>query len=151
MQILRHPAQMLLHDAQSRLPEVAGGLIGGSGEVITQVVALTNVASEPNSDFCLDADELRSAIQRLRSHDCDLLGIYRSFPDKHRIEAVDFLRMVSSLQGAWADARAYRYLLGVVLDTKGRLELHAFTHDNEGLSEIAIDLCEDGQPMPLAS
>jgi proteasome lid subunit RPN8/RPN11 len=77
-------AKVAAHAAAAYPHECCGALIGSSGRgarVVTDALALANIAGETSHRFLVGTDEYRKAEAHARNTGLSLLGFYHSHPD----------------------------------------------------------------------
>ncbi|NWF68654.1 MAG: M67 family metallopeptidase [Chloroflexi bacterium] len=116
-------AQALVAAAQRAAPREACGVIGGKGSVVQRVLALDNVAANPQTHYVLDGADFVRAWAALEKEGLDLLGIYHSHPKGEALPSSkdiqdaaypDAVYVIIGLAGAKAQLAGWRIVYGQV-------------------------------------
>lgn len=73
-------ARALVAHAQQAYPAEACGLIGGVGDMATQIIPIPNVSSDPQRQFRLDERVFIETVYYLQQQSAEIIGIYHSHP-----------------------------------------------------------------------
>jgi proteasome lid subunit RPN8/RPN11 len=71
---------VLLEEARAAYPNECCGVLGGRGETVERVYAVSNAASEPRTRYEMAPADLWAARCRARADGFEVLGFYHSHP-----------------------------------------------------------------------
>jgi [CysO sulfur-carrier protein]-S-L-cysteine hydrolase len=131
MQLSRKLTNQLLHLAQISPNDEICGLIGGKNNHPTTCYPIKNVATHPQQQFLLDAEQQIATMITMREHGEDLLAIYHSHPKSPAVPSPTDLELA-----AYEDAT---YLI-ISLNTKGVLEMRGFRIQQKIAQELVLTL-----------
>ncbi|HHJ34850.1 MAG TPA: M67 family peptidase [Gammaproteobacteria bacterium] len=125
--------KILAHAQKNPDVEVCG-LIGNSTTQQKDYYPIENVSRNPRCHFLMDAPQQISAIKQMRDKNQQLFAIIHSHPDT-----------VASPSRQDIEESGYKdvFYLIISLNTKGVLEMRAYTQQQKGMQEIDLVL-EDG-------
>lgn len=120
--------KVLAHAQQNPDIEVCG-LIGADEHSAKDYYAINNIADDPRYHFLMDAPQQISAMKEMRDRQQQLLAIVHSHPEAAaRPSQLDI------------DENSYRdvYYLIISLNTKGVLEMRAFSQQGNSMQEVEL-------------
>ncbi|HXH64978.1 MAG TPA: hypothetical protein VNH42_05655 [Mariprofundaceae bacterium] len=150
--VSRHAAQAMMHAALTMAPQSCVGLLAGHGHGIDEAMPLLPGPETQDPAWKPQAADIRDAADRLRQHGMGILGWFHSRLDSHEPDE-DTMRWLEQLSGSVPgfDPGASPIHLLVALDTKGRLDLHAYVLNHaERMAPMPLRLLDDS-PLYLAS
>lgn len=130
----RKITNQLLHLAQISPEFEVCGLIGSNNGVPSSCYPVNNVAAQPQLQFQLDPAEQIAAMAAMRDRGEQLFAIYHSHPEAPAIPSITDLELA-----AYPEALQ----LIISLNTKGILEMRAYTIIDKSAREVALSLSED--------
>jgi proteasome lid subunit RPN8/RPN11 len=122
-------AELRRHVADSPRQEICG-LLSGSTETVTRVLASTNAAADPKTSYEIAPQELFAKMREIRSAGESLLGIYHSHPNG-RSEP-------SERDLAEANYPDVAHVIATI-NLSGEVALKAFVIRNQCAAEIPIE------------
>ncbi len=125
--------KILAHAQQNPTIEVCG-LIGNSKEGNKDYYCIDNISENPSCRFIMDAPQQIKAMKKMREKQQELFAIVHSHPTEN---AQPSLRDIK--ESSYKDA----YYIIVSLNTKGVLEMRAFSQQKESMLEINLILEHD--------
>jgi proteasome lid subunit RPN8/RPN11 len=122
--------RLLAHAQQNPTIEVCG-LIANDASDHKEYYAIENVAQEPGCRFLMDAPQQIRAMKKMRERQQQLFAIVHSHPttDAHP-SALDIQ------ENSYKEA----YYIIISLNTKGVLEMRAYTQQQDSMQEIELIL-----------
>lgn len=121
----------LLAHAQKN-PEIeACGLIGNDEENEKHYYPVDNISKNPSCRFLMDAPQQINAMKKMRDKKQALFGIVHSHPTSRAVP--------SDLDIEENSYKAAFYII-ISLNTKGVLEMRAYTHKDDGMLEVDLIL-----------
>jgi proteasome lid subunit RPN8/RPN11 len=122
--------KMLAHAQQHDAVEVCG-LIGNDDQDNKSYYPIDNVSNNPNCQFLMDAPQQISAMKKMREKGQELFAIVHSHPTSNATP--------SQLD---IDESSYKDALYIIisLNTKGVLEMRAYTQQPDSMQEIELIL-----------
>jgi [CysO sulfur-carrier protein]-S-L-cysteine hydrolase len=133
IQIPRKLANELLHLAQLSPTQEVCGLVSSIQQRPSKCYPITNVASQPERQFLLDASQQIAALKTMRQQGEELFAIYHSHPKSPALPSATDLAMAT-----YEDAL---YLI-ISLNTKGVLEMRGFYIQQQTAKEVVLTLVE---------
>lgn len=117
IRIVPRAAREILHDARTRVPDEACGLLGGDGTTILRALPIANIASNKRSSFALQPAEQLCALKQLDADNLVWMGVYHCHPRSAAIPSPadsaassdpKLLQLIVSLQHSQAELRLWR-------------------------------------------
>ncbi len=126
--------KILAHAQQNPEIEVCG-LIGNNASDQKNYYPVDNIAKQPDCRFLMDGSQQIKAIKKMRDKQQQLFAIVHSHP--HALATPSQLDI---------DESSYKdvFYLIISLNTKGVLEMRAYTQQQESMQEVALILETDG-------
>jgi len=122
--------KILAHAQQNPTVEVCG-LIGNDASDHKDYYAIENIAKEPGCRFLMDAPQQIQAMKQMRDRQQQLFAIVHSHPTSNaRPSALDIQ------ENSYKDA----FYIIISLNTRGVLEMRAYTQQQDGMQEIELIL-----------
>jgi hypothetical protein len=149
--ISRHAVQSMLQHALSTQPAICCGLCGGDQQHIRLALPVANISQDTCQECILDAKESREILKGWNQQGVSWLGVYHSHPDSFSLEQHQLPKMLERLirqSPETASRLDTLWQLLIALDTKGRLEVRAFSQAAERDTEIPVVMLEDDQVVP---
>lgn len=131
VQLSRKITNQLLHSAQISPEQEVCGLIGSKNNVAHCCYPITNTAKTPATRFQLDEKQQISAMASMREKGENLYAIYHSHPTAAAEPSATDIKMAS-----YPDA----VHLIISLNTKGVLEIRAFSIIDQAVEELSISM-----------
>ena len=122
--------QILAHAQQNPDIEVCG-LIGNSAANKKSYYAIDNISKNPSCQFLMDAPQQIKAMKKMREKQEELFAIVHSHPAANAVPS-----LLDIKESAYKDA----YYIIVSLNTKGVLEMRAYTQQTDSMQEIDLVL-----------
>jgi hypothetical protein len=148
--VSRHAAQEIMHCALTAAPQPCAGLLAGHGRSVGAAMAL--VPHPEDGPGRPHAGDFRDAADTARQHGLGIIGWFHSRIDSHEPDEAA-MRRLEQLSGAIRELapQASPIHLLVALDTKGRLDLHAYVRNHaDRLLPVPLRLFDD-TPLYLRS
>jgi [CysO sulfur-carrier protein]-S-L-cysteine hydrolase len=125
--------RILAHAQQHPDTEVCG-LIGGDGENAVDYYAIDNIAANPHCRFLMDAPQQIKAMKQMRDRQQTLFAVVHSHPTTPAEP--------SQLD---IDESSYRdvYYLIISLNTRGVLQMRAYSQQQDSMKEVELLLQDD--------
>ena len=122
--------EMLAHAQQHDDVEVCG-LIGNDKQDNKSYYPIDNVSNNPNCQFLMDAPQQISAMKKMRERGQELFAIVHSHPTSNAMPSQKDI-----------DESSYKDVLYIIisLNTKGVLEMRAYTQQPDSMQEIELIL-----------
>jgi len=122
--------EMLAHAQQHDDVEVCG-LIGNDKQDNKSYYPIDNVSNNPNCQFLMDAPQQISAMKKMRERGQELFAIVHSHPKSNAMPSQKDI-----------DESSYKDVLYIIisLNTKGVLEMRAYTQLPDSMQEIELIL-----------
>ena len=122
--------KILAHAQKNPNIEVCG-LIGNDTELNKTYYPIDNISKNPNCRFLMDAPQQISAMKKMRDKQQQLFAIVHSHPTENAVP--------SQLD---IDESSYKkaYYIIISLNTKGVLEMRAFTQKPSSMQEVDLVL-----------
>lgn len=150
--VSRHAAQEMMHCALSMAPQPCLGLLAGHGCNIDRAFPLVPEPETADASWKPHVADMQNATERIRSQGMNIIGWFHSRIDSHEPDE-DSMQQLEQLSGSIPELEpnASPLHLLIALDTKGRLELHAYgrNHANR-LESVPLHLLDD-TPLYLRS
>jgi proteasome lid subunit RPN8/RPN11 len=134
IQISRKLTNELLHLAQISPNDEICGLVSAKDNQPVRCYPIKNVATQPQQQFLLDAEQHIAAMKTMREHGEALFAIYHSHPTSPAIPSTTDLDLA-----AYEDAL---YLI-ISLNTKGVLEMRGFHIHKKTAQEVVLTLADE--------
>jgi proteasome lid subunit RPN8/RPN11 len=134
LHIPRKITNQLLHLAQLSPDLEICGFVSSRNGLPSRCYPVRNSAEQPEQRFLFDPAQQITAIKTMREAGEELLAIYHSHPASPATPSITDLELA-----AYPEA----YYLIISLNTKGVLEMRAFTIKQKIANEIAIIMSED--------
>ena len=131
IQLSRKITNQLLHSAQISPNQEVCGLIGSSNNIASTCYPIQNIAEQPETRFQLEPKQQIAALSAMRDKEESLFAIYHSHPSSPAVPSATDIKLAS-----YPDAI---YLI-ISLNTKGVLEIRAFTITNTDIEELTLSL-----------
>lgn len=122
--------QLLAHAQKNPETEVCG-LIGNNEQDKKDYYPIDNISKNPSCRFLMDAPQQISAMKKMRERKQRLFAIAHSHPTSNAVPS-DLDIEESSYKSAF-------YII-ISLNTKGVLEMRAYTHEKDGMREVDLIL-----------
>jgi len=122
--------KILAHAQQNPTIEVCG-LIGNSAENNKDYYSIDNVSKNPSCRFIMDAPQQIKAMKKMRDKQQVLFAIVHSHPTTNAQPS-----LLDIKESSYKDA----YYIIISLNTKGVLEMRAFTQQKESMQELGLVL-----------
>ncbi len=122
--------KILAHAQQHPDIEVCG-LIGNDSENNKNYYRIDNVSKNPSCRFIMDAPQQIKAMKKMREKQQELFAIVHSHPTTNAQPS-----LLDIKESSYKDA----YYIIISLNTKGVLEMRAFTQQKENMQEIGLVL-----------
>ena len=122
--------KILAHAQQHPDVEVCG-LIGNDSEDNKNYYRIDNVSKNPSCRFIMDAPQQIKAMKKMRDKQQELFAIVHSHPTTNAQPS-----LLDIEESSYKDA----YYIIISLNTKGVLEMRAFTQQKENMQEIGLVL-----------
>jgi proteasome lid subunit RPN8/RPN11 len=122
--------KVLAHAQQHPDIEVCG-LIGNDSENNKNYYRIDNVSKNPSCRFIMDAPQQIKAMKKMREKQQELFAIVHSHPTTNAQPS-----LLDIKESSYKDA----YYIIISLNTKGVLEMRAFTQQKENMQEIGLVL-----------
>ncbi|MFQ5356158.1 MAG: hypothetical protein ACE5DY_06680 [Mariprofundaceae bacterium] len=144
----RHAVQSILHHALVTQSSVCCGLCAGNDQHIELAVPVNNISGNHHQECLLDGKKSITILEEWDKLNINWLGVYYTLPCPPQVQSLsetlaDILRenpvIKDKLQKIWH--------LMIRLDTKGRMEIHAFFQQKEGLIELPVVMLEEHQTI----
>lgn len=138
----------MLHHALSTRPAICCGFCAGDQQYIRLAQPVTNISPNNRRECILDEKEAREILKRWNQQGVRWLGVYHSHPDSFSLEQHLLSRMLERLireSPEVANRLDRLWQLIIALDTKGRLEVRAFSRAGGQYIEIPVVMLEDNQ------
>ena len=122
--------KMLAHAQQHDDVEVCG-LIGNDKQDHKSYYPIDNVSNNPNCQFLMDAPQQINAMKKMRERGQELFAIVHSHPTSNAMPSQQDI-----------DESSYKDVLYIIisLNTKGVLEMRAYTQKPDSMQEIELIL-----------
>ncbi|SJM96428.1 Mov34/MPN/PAD-1 family protein [Crenothrix polyspora] len=134
IQLSRKLTTELLHLAQISPDQEICGLVSSINHQPAHCYPIKNVATLPQQQFLLDAEQQIAAIKTMREQGEELFAIYHSHPTSPAIPSTTDLELA-----AYDDAL---YLI-ISLNTKGVLEMRGFHIHEKTAQEVVLTLANE--------
>jgi [CysO sulfur-carrier protein]-S-L-cysteine hydrolase len=134
LHIPRKITNQLLHLAQLSPDFEICGFVSSRNCLPARCYPVHNSAEQPQQRFLFDPAQQIGAIKTMRDAGEELFAIYHSHPASPATPSITDLELA-----AYPEA----YYLIISLNTKGVLEMRAFTIKQKIVTEIAIVMCEN--------
>ncbi len=131
IQLSRKITNQLLHSAQISPSQEICGLIGAKQEVARTCYPIKNSAEQPEIRFQLDEKQQIEAVSSMRDKGETLLAIYHSHPTAPATPSATDMKLAN-----YPDA----IHLIISLNTKGVLEIRAFTIVEQSVEELTLSM-----------
>ncbi len=122
--------KILAHAQQHPDVEVCG-LIGNDSKNNKNYYCIDNVSKNPSCRFIMDAPQQIKAMKKMRNKQQELFAIVHSHPTTNAQPS-----LLDIKESSYKDA----YYIIISLNTKGVLEMRAFTQQKENMQEIGLVL-----------
>ena len=122
--------KMLAHAQKNPDVEVCG-LIGSSIEQIKTYYPIDNISKKPNCQFLMDAPQQINAMKKMRDKQQQLFAIVHSHPKGSAVPS-----QLDIEESSYKKA----YYIIISLNTKGVLEIRAYTQQSSSMQEIDLVL-----------
>lgn len=131
IQLSRRITTELLHIAQLSPSHEVCGLIGANNGIATTCYPINNTADQPTIRFQLDEKQQINAMSTMRDQNEALFAIYHSHPTAPATPSATDIQ-----QASYPDA----IHLIISLNTKGVLEIRAFTIIKQSVEELSLSM-----------
>ena len=131
IQLSRRTTTELLHIAQLSPSHEVCGLIGANNGIATTCYPINNTADQPTIRFQLDEKQQINAMSTMRDQNEALFAIYHSHPTAPATPSATDIQ-----QASYPDA----IHLIISLNTKGVLEIRAFTIIKQSVEELSLSM-----------
>lgn len=134
IRLSRKITTQLLHIAQMSPTHEVCGLIGANDDIATTCYPINNTADQPAIRFQLDEKQQINAMSTMRDQSETLFAIYHSHPTAPAMPSATDIQ-----QASYPDA----IHLIISLNTKGVLEIRAFTIIKQSVKELSLSMSSD--------
>ncbi len=134
-------AKTIAAHARAEQPREACGLIAGKGERAIEIIAIPNVARDPQHTYYMDERSLAAALTSLDTRGLELIGLYHSHPTSNPIPSPTDIR-----QASYPDTP---YL--IVGLKSGQPQLAAWSIRAGQVSEVTLHISSEPPTSPRVS
>jgi [CysO sulfur-carrier protein]-S-L-cysteine hydrolase len=122
--------KILSHAQHNPSIEVCG-LVGNSADNEKDYYAIDNVSKDPGCRFLMDAPQQIKAMKQMRDRQQELFAIVHSHPTSNAIPSARDIK-----ENSYKDV----YYIIISLNTKGVLEMRAYSQQQDSMQEIELIL-----------